>query len=114
MRYMLLICANSTEGPLDAGPEVDASGWAEEMDRRGIRSIGQRLAPPVDATTVRVRDGKVLLTDGPFVETKEIICGFDLIECGDLDEAIDVARKHPMATHGMIEVRPFWMQPPPS
>ena len=114
MRYMLLICADGTEGPIDAEPELDIDEWVEQMDGRGIRSIGERLAPPADATTVRVRNGKVLLTDGPFVETKEIICGFDLIECRDLDEAIEVARKHPMATYGMIEVRPFWTPPPPS
>ena len=71
-------------------------------------------SPPEDATTVRVRDGKLLLTDGPFVETKELICGFDVIECRDLDEAIEVASKHPMASFGMVEVRPFWTPPPRS
>jgi hypothetical protein len=55
------------------------------------------LAPPSAATTVRVRGGEVLLSDGPFAETKEVIVGFDILECADLDEAIEVARGHPMA-----------------
>jgi hypothetical protein len=61
-----------------------------------------------DATTVRCRNGKVLVTDGPFAETKEWIGGFDLLECADLHEAIEVASKHPMARFGRIEIRPFW------
>ena len=112
MQYMLLICAESDVIPEDAtGPDADPEPWVDEMTTRGIRSLGNRLAPPADATTVRVRNGQVLLTDGPFVETKELICGFDLIECRDLDEAIEVARKHPMAKFGMVEVRPFWTPP---
>jgi hypothetical protein len=75
---------------------------------------GEELGFPREARTLRRRGGRVTITDGPFVETKEIICGFDLIECRDLDEAIEVARKHPMATYGMVEVRPFWTPPPPS
>ena len=63
---------------------------------------------------MRVRDGKTLLTDGPFAETKEQICGFDIIECADLDEAIAVAAQHPMAWEGRVEVRPFWTPPTPS
>jgi hypothetical protein len=54
----------------------------------------------------------VLLTDGPFVETKEQIVGFDIIECADLDEALEVAAKHPVARFGMVEVRPFWTPSP--
>jgi hypothetical protein len=65
------------------------------------------LAPTAAATTVRVRGGEVLISDGPFAETKELIVGFDLIECADLDEAIEVASKHPAASYGMIEVRPL-------
>ncbi|MCO1657590.1 YciI family protein [Pseudonocardia humida] len=109
MRYMLLICATDGE---DAGPD-DGTGmtieqWVEEYDRRGIRLEGDRFAEPSDATTVRVRGGEVLLTDGPFADTKERIAGYDLLECADLDEAIEVASKHPMARAGMVEVRPFW------
>jgi hypothetical protein len=57
---------------------------------------------------VRVRDGEALVSDGPFAETKEQILGYDLIECGDLDQAIEVAVKHPVARFGTIEVRPLW------
>jgi hypothetical protein len=78
------------------------------MDGRGVRLEGDRLRPVSDATSVRVRGGEVLVTDGPFAEAKEQIAGYDVIECTDLDEAIEVASKHPMARFGMIEVRPFW------
>jgi hypothetical protein len=67
-----------------------------------------RLRPSSDATTVRMRDDEVLLSDGPFAESKEQMGGYDLIECADLDEAIDVASKHPVAKFGVIEVRPLW------
>jgi hypothetical protein len=67
------------------------------------------VRPGSDATTVRVRDGEVLLTDGPYVETKDLIAGFDVLECDDLDQAIEVAAKHSMAWHGVIELRPFWV-----
>jgi hypothetical protein len=79
-----------------------------ENDGRGRRLDGNVLAPPSAATTIRVRDGELLVSDGPFAETKEVIVGYDLLECADLDEAIEVASKHPMAWAGMIELRPFW------
>jgi len=110
MRYMLLICATEGEGvPADDSPGgMTIEEWVEEYDRRGVRVHGDRFADPADATTVRVRGGEVLLTDGPFADTKERIAGYDLLECADLDEAIEVASKHPMARAGMVEVRPFW------
>jgi len=73
------------------------------------KETGSRLSPVSDATTVRVRGGEVLLGDGPFAETKEQIAGFDVIECADLDEAIEVASKHPVARFGAVELRPFWL-----
>jgi hypothetical protein len=109
MKYLLLIC---TEGPFDPDDyepaELDAQPWVDEMTRRGVRETGCRVRPPSDATTVRVRGDETLVTDGPFAETKEQMGGFDVIECADLDEAIEVAAKHPMARLGMVEVRPFW------
>ena len=110
MRYMLLICG--TEGELvdDGTPGMTIEEWVEEMDGRGVRVQGNRLADPADATTVRVRRGEVLLSDGPFAETKERMFGYDLLECRDLDEALEVAAKHPMARAGMVEVRPFWTE----
>ena len=112
MRYMLMICRDESVG-LNRDEQADMASstqaWVEEMDGRGVRQFGQRLRPVSDATTVRVRDGDLLVADGPFAETKDQIAGFDVIECADLDEAIDVASKHPVARYGTIEVRPFWM-----
>jgi hypothetical protein len=106
MRYMLLICGDET---LEVSPEeASAEAWVEEMDGRGVRLHGSRLRPVSDATTIRVRDGEVLVSDGPFAETKEQMGGYDLIKCADLDEAIEVASKHPVARFGTIEVRPLW------
>jgi hypothetical protein len=106
VRYMLLVCVDRS---IEVTPEeASADAWAEEMDGRGVRRQGQRLRPISDATTVRLREGEVVLSDGPFAETKEQIAGFDVIECEDLDEAIEVASKHPVARFGAIEVRPFW------
>ena len=78
------------------------------MIGRGIRLDGDRLRPPREAKTVSVRDGEVMISDGPFAETKEVICGFDILECADIDEAVQVAAAHPVAQFGRIEVRPFW------
>jgi hypothetical protein len=101
---MVVVDGPVTDGP--TGPEIEA--WVAEMDARGTRVTGNRVVSPAEATTVRVRDGEVLLTDGPYAETREQMGGFDIIECADLGEAIDVASRHPMAARGMIEVRQFW------
>jgi hypothetical protein len=106
MRYMMLVCVEESAEP--EGDDALPTAWTDEMDARGVRTFGSRLRPVADATTVRVRDDEVLLSDGPFAETKEQIAGFDLIECRDLDEAIEVASKHPAARFGTIEVRPLW------
>jgi hypothetical protein len=87
------------------GPDVEA--WVAEMERRGVRLQGHTLAPPSDAATIRVRGGEVLVGDGPLVETNEPIAGFNLLECADLDEAVEVAAKHPIARFGTIELRAF-------
>ena len=106
MRYMILVCVDET---VEVSPEESLpTAWVQEMDARGVRKFGSRLRPVSDATTVQVRGGEVLLSDGPFAETKEQIGGFDLLECEDLDEAIEVASKHPAAKFGTIEVRPLW------
>jgi hypothetical protein len=111
MKYLLLVCADHdlrlTREQL-AVLEKDTDSWTEEMDSRGVRQQGSQLQSVNDATTVRRRDGDVLIADGPFAETKEYIAGFDILECADLDEAIEIAAKHPMAEHGTLEVRPFW------
>jgi hypothetical protein len=106
VKYLLLICV---DGPIEASPaDLDVGSWIDEMRERGVRLLGDRLRPAVDAATVRVRDGEVLVVDGPYAETKEQMGGFDVIECTDLTEAVEIAAKHPFARFGMIEVRPFW------
>jgi hypothetical protein len=82
--------------------------WLDELQARGAWITGDQLAPPRRARTVRVRDGKPIVTDGPFIETKEAIGGFDIIECGNLEEAVEIAARHPVARSGAIEVRPLW------
>jgi hypothetical protein len=82
--------------------------FTDEMRVRGVWRDEARLRPSDTATTVRVREGEVVVGDGPFAETKEQIGGFYLIECGDLDEAIEIAAKIPSARRGAIEVRPVW------
>jgi hypothetical protein len=106
MKYMLLICGDEAAEPPPAANDTTPD-WVEEMDGRGVRLLGNQLRPTSDATTVRVRNDEVLLSDGPFAETKEQILGFDLIEAADLDEAIEVASKHPVAKYGTVEIRPF-------
>jgi len=105
MRYLMLVSQEPDGTPVEDTEPIE---WVTEMRERGVRQLGARLRPASDATTVRVRDGEVLLTDGPFAETKEQIGGFDLIECESLDEAIEVAARHPSARFGFVEVRPIW------
>ena len=104
MQYMLFICTDSTVNPDDAG-EDNIEQWLAETTSR---LHGDRLRPPGDATVVRQRGGEVLVSDGPFTETKDWIAGYDIIDCADLDEAIKVASRHPMARRGQIEIRPLW------
>ncbi len=106
MKYMMFVCTD-TEPDLDKTDEPDIEVWVAENDRRGRRVTGNVLVSPSSATTVRVRNGQLLVSDGPFAETKELIVGFDIIECVDLDEAIEVARTHPMARGGRIELRAY-------
>ncbi|WP_432825254.1 YciI family protein [Dactylosporangium sp. CA-092794] len=106
MKYLMFVCSDA-EPDTDTADEPDIDVWVRENDEAGRRVRGAVLAPASTATTVRVRGGDLLVTDGPFAETKEVILGFDLLECADLDEAIEVARTHPMARGGRLEIRPF-------
>jgi hypothetical protein len=113
MRYLLLVCTDeSAQAALS--PEESSSvraeyaAFTEDVARRGILQGGERLRPTTDATTVRVRDGEVLTSDGPFAETKEQMGGYYVVDCKDLDEAIEVAARIPGARFGSIEVRPIW------
>jgi hypothetical protein len=110
VEYMLLMCGNGTYEPspseIEATPEYQE--WARWIAERGIPERGQRLRPPAEAVTVRVRNDRTLVADGPFAETKEQIAGYVIAECADLDEAIEVAAGHPTAIGGTVEIRPFW------
>jgi hypothetical protein len=108
VRYMMLVCTDPAVDPREFARIEPVDPWVDEMNGRGIRLYGSELEPPGSARTVRVRDSRAIVTDGPFAETKEQIAGFDVLECADLDEAIEVASRHPMARLGMLEVRPFW------
>ena len=107
MRYMLFI-ATDPDAPAYVPEEDNIEEWFTETNSAGAHVLGDRLRPVEDATTVRIRNGETLITDGPFTESKEWIVGFDVLECADLDEAIEVASKHPMAYGGRLELRPFW------
>jgi hypothetical protein len=113
MKYLLLI-ADDESSMLAASPEEGAAMMAEyavfseEMAKRGVLVGGERLHFTSDATTVQVRNGEILTTDGPFAETKEQLGGYYVMDCKDLDEAIEVAAKIPSAQFGSIEVRPIW------
>jgi len=108
--YMLLICVGEAV-ELTAEEAADSDrrmgDWLEDTVGRGINLHGGRLQPVSTATTVRAEAGRVLVTDGPFAETKEHIAGYDVIECADLDEAVEIASRHPVARFGSVEVRPF-------
>ncbi len=102
MRYALLIWDEEKRQNEMTDDEAQAQmagymGFGEEMGARGVLQGGERLHPTPATTTVRVRDGEVLTSDGPFAETKEQMAGFYLVDCKDLDEAIEVASKIPGA-----------------
>jgi hypothetical protein len=107
MKFILFVCTDPT-APEYVAAEDNIEEWAADVERRDVSRGGDRLRPTTDAKTVTVRDGKVNVVDGPFAETREQIAGFDVLECRDLDEALEIASKHPMARFGKIEVRPFW------
>jgi hypothetical protein len=103
MKYMLLICVDPSIAPTAGEPTIEQ--WLDEV--AGKRLDGSALRSIRDATTVRTRGDEVLLSDGPFAETREHIAGYDVIECADLDEAIQIAARHPCARFGAVEIRPF-------
>lgn len=107
MEYLLLIVSDPA-APTYVPEEDNIDEWGADVERRGVWRAGNRLRPVSDATTVTVRDGKTILSDGPFTETKEWIAGFDVIDVENLDEALEIAAAHPMARFGRVEVRPVW------
>jgi hypothetical protein len=112
MRYMLIhyidaaiLDAEDDGEALEEDREIEA--WDKEMEARGILVGGGVLRAPRSTTTLRVRNGELLVTDGPFAETKEQIAGYSVLECADLDQAIEVSARHPTARFGTFELRPY-------
>jgi hypothetical protein len=109
LRHLLMVCVDGIpEAPeVEAAIEHDAKAWLAELADSGAQVLSRALAPASSATTVRVRGGETLVSDGPFVETKEFLGGIDILSCETLDEAVDWAAKHPIARFHMVEVRRF-------
>ena len=114
MKFLMLVCwdaesmdAQTEPDPADP-PEEESFPWLDDLQARGIWVTGDQLAPPRRARTVRLRNRETIVSDGPFAETKEAVGGFDILECGSLEEAVEIAAGHPVAQMGTIEVRPFW------
>ncbi len=114
MRYMMLICTKETESGLtpEQSGQLKSAHWAvmEEASRKGALQGAEPLGPTTNATTVRVQNGKSLITDGPFAETKEQLAGYYILDCKNLDEAIEWAAKIPTSCkggEGCIEIRPL-------
>jgi hypothetical protein len=116
MRYALLIVGPESANPSPEGPPPDVAdkvtaeynAYTRMLRDRGAFLGGEALQPNPTATTLRVQDGRTITTDGPFIEAKEALGGFYLVEARDLDEAIELAAACPGAKHGAIEIRPIW------
>jgi hypothetical protein len=116
MQYVLLIYDEGSANPSAPPPPDDVMAgvmdaynrFTQDCRDRGVYVAGEALQNIASATTVRVRDGQTLTTDGPFAETKEALGGFYLLECRDLDEALEFAARCPAAALGSVEVRPVW------
>ena len=112
MKYALLIYASEQEWAAQSEEQSQAvdqeyMAFTKDIIDRGLMKGGEALQPTSTATTVRVRNGETLTTDGPFAETKDQLGGFYLVDCKDLDEAIEVAARIPDVRRGSIEVRPI-------
>jgi hypothetical protein len=110
VRFLLLAYV---EDALQLSPEEEAAGdrhiasWAGEMTQRGVRLAGSRLRHESETTTLKGFGDELMVSDGPFAETKEQLAGFELLECDSLDEAIEVASRHPGMKRGTVELRPL-------
>ena len=113
MRYLLLIYANENDyetlsPPQREGLLTDYTEFTKSIVQSGHFKAADRLRPVSTATSVRLRDGKPMITDGPFAETREQLGGYYLVDAKDLDEAIEIATRIPSVRYGTIEVRPIW------
>jgi hypothetical protein len=113
MRYLMLVCRDVADSPApptqaDCDGAPDVGRWWQDVNDAGKYVTGDRLRPAAEAMTVRVRRGEVLVTQGPFTEVSEVVVGFDVLECGSMQEAVDIASGHAMAHAGVIEIRAMW------
>jgi len=113
MKYMLLIYGN--EAGMQAASKADIDqmmaaygAYTEALKKAGVLVNGDRLKPSATATTIRSPSGKMQVLDGPYAEAKEQLGGYYIIETPDLDQALVWAKRCPAATHGAVELRPFW------
>jgi hypothetical protein len=107
MSFLMLVCRDSVPVQAPAGPAGQAvEQWVTAMDDRRVRVAGGELAPEAEAVAVRVRDGQRQVAEGAFLEAKGVLLGFDLLECQDMAEAIDVVAAHPLASRCVLEIRP--------
>jgi hypothetical protein len=109
MRFLFIIAHDAGFAP-DDQLMGDIANWIADTSAQGSRCHGNPLRPVSDAVTVRVRDGKALLSPGPFSDAGEQMCAYELVECADLDAAVQLATGHPMAAAATIEVRPIWAE----
>ena len=107
MKFLMFIVWDPDHTEVDAAAAPPIEGWFDYVNEKGSYHQGIRLHGTDTATTVRVRNGELLVTDGPFTESKEWIAGVAVIECDDLDEAIEIARRNNLAWEGRIELRPI-------
>lgn len=111
MQFLLIICHDAAFAPTPA-LVAEIGAWVRDMQSRGILQHGNPLRPPGEAMTVRVREGRRLVSKGPFSQSREKMAAYGLIECASPQDAIDVAASHPMARAATIEVRPVWSDLP--
>ena len=104
----LLIIAHDDEFRADQELISSIYRWIEENSERGVRVRGAPLRPSAEAITIQIRDGVLSRKSGPFNDARDQMAAFELIECGDLEEAVKIASSHPMAAAATIEVRPVW------
>jgi len=108
--YLMLLYADEADPTEQAQREAELPLWGElneSLQEAGLLVASDRLHPAASATTVRVRDGETELTDGPFAVTKEVLGGYYILDCRDLDEALRQAARVPLARYGSVEVRPI-------
>jgi hypothetical protein len=109
MKFLMLVSLDPSHDPDDTDDTgtLEVDDWVTKYDAAGVRLMGNQVRMAEDATSITRSHGKLLVTDGPYAESREWIVGFDVLECDDLDAAIKVAAEHPMSAGGRLELRPF-------